>query len=94
MAVILTVFLQTNGFFVECGALDGENLSNTLYMERFLNWTGVLIEADPQVLSTLMTRKRKSSILPVCLSDDPYPQEVKYSFCNDINFLIEFEHAR
>ncbi|KAK2721929.1 hypothetical protein QYM36_002483 [Artemia franciscana] len=27
---------KTNGFFVECGALDGETRSNTLYMERFL----------------------------------------------------------
>jgi hypothetical protein len=31
---------------VECGAGDGETLSNTLFMERKLKWQGVLIEAD------------------------------------------------
>jgi hypothetical protein len=28
-----------NGFFVECGALDGELRSNTLLLERRYNWT-------------------------------------------------------
>jgi FkbM family methyltransferase len=33
-----------NGFFVELGANDGVNQSNTLYFERFRGWKGVLIE--------------------------------------------------
>jgi hypothetical protein len=70
---------ETNGFFIECGALDGEYLSNTLYMERSLNWTGVLIEADQKAFSQLVSRKRKSFILPVCLSTKPYPVEVSFS---------------
>ena len=71
---------KTNGFFVECGALDGENLSNTLYMERFLNWTGLLIEADQEIFKTLLTKNRKAWSSPACLSDDPYPQEVNDSY--------------
>ena len=49
-----------DGFFIEAGALDGEHLSNTLYMERFLNWTGILIEADPKSYDNLLKRNRKS----------------------------------
>ena len=30
--------LQKNGFFVECGALDGETRSNTLMLERDYGW--------------------------------------------------------
>ena len=40
-------FFQREGFFVECGAYDGETRSNTLNLERELGWSGVLIEADP-----------------------------------------------
>ncbi|XP_046637705.1 protein Star-like, partial [Daphnia pulicaria] len=70
---------QTNGFFIECGALDGEFLSNTLYMERSLNWTGILIEADQKAFSQLAGRNRKAYSLPVCLSTKPYPVEVVFN---------------
>ena len=33
-----------NGYFVELGANDGVNQSNTLFFEHFRGWTGVLIE--------------------------------------------------
>lgn len=33
-----------NGYFVELGANDGVNQSNTLYFEKFRGWHGVLIE--------------------------------------------------
>ena len=36
-----------NGFFVELGANDGVTQSNTLYFERYRNWTGVLVEPSP-----------------------------------------------
>jgi len=35
---------RRNGFFVECGAHDGEHLSNTLFFELERDWTGLLIE--------------------------------------------------
>ena len=34
----------SNGFFIECGANDGVNQSNTWYFEKYLNWHGILIE--------------------------------------------------
>ena len=33
------------GFFIEAGAADGENLSNTLFLEIKHKWTGLLVEA-------------------------------------------------
>jgi hypothetical protein len=33
-----------NGYFVELGANDGVNQSNTLFFERFRGWTGILVE--------------------------------------------------
>jgi hypothetical protein len=32
---------------VECGALNGETSSTSLFFERVRKWNGLLIEADP-----------------------------------------------
>jgi len=37
------------GIFIECGANDGYEQSNTYYLEKFRNWTGLLIEAIPDL---------------------------------------------
>ncbi|KAK4007010.1 hypothetical protein OUZ56_012164 [Daphnia magna] len=67
---------KTNGFFIECGGYDGQYLSNTLFMERSLNWNGLLIEADKNIFKKLLTRNRKTYTSPVCLSKELYPMEV------------------
>ncbi|XP_059352857.1 protein Star-like [Daphnia carinata] len=69
---------KTDGFFVECGAGDGETLSNTYYMEKQLKWQGVLIEADRKSFGQILTSKRQCYALPVCLSLKPYPTEVAF----------------
>jgi FkbM family methyltransferase len=38
----------TDGFFIELGAMDGVLYSNSLFFERNLNWSGVLIEPTRQ----------------------------------------------
>jgi FkbM family methyltransferase len=35
---------KKNGIFVEFGACDGIDFSNTYYLEKYLGWTGILIE--------------------------------------------------
>ena len=32
---------KTNGFYIESGAFDGEQLSNTLFFELERNYTGI-----------------------------------------------------
>ncbi len=53
----------TNGFYVELGANDGINQSNTFHFEKFKNWTGVLIEPSPQnYLKLLANRSQKNKM--------------------------------
>lgn len=52
------------GFFVELGANDGLQQSNTYLLERELSWTGLLIEAVPE-LAAEAARNRPSCIV-VC----------------------------
>ena len=65
---------QKKGFFIECGALDGETRSNTLYMERNLDWEGILIEGDPHNFQMVTKKKRKAWTVPACLSKQANPQ--------------------
>ncbi|KAA0195001.1 hypothetical protein HAZT_HAZT007856 [Hyalella azteca] len=66
---------KTHGVFVECGAYDGEFLSNTLFLERFRVWTGLLIEPEPSSFEALKKRHRKALIANSCLSSKPHPSE-------------------
>ena len=39
------------GFFIEAGAYDGADISNTFYFEKVLGWTGILVEPNPDAFA-------------------------------------------
>lgn len=49
---------KTGGYFVEIGAGDGMNLSNTYYLETQLGWTGLLAEAAKGFHGPLRANRR------------------------------------
>ena len=67
-----------NGFFIEAGAYDGETLSNTLFLEINRNWTGLLVEADPESYKSLLSRNRNTSSIETCLSRKVTPEVVNF----------------
>ena len=77
--IVLFVLFQRNGFFVECGAFDGEGRSNTLALEKELGWTGLLIEADGENYEELVKKNRKAWTTNCCLSIHGFPHEVSSS---------------
>ncbi len=56
-----------SGYFVEIGANNGFNLSNTVYLEECFGWSGLLIEANPKYLSDL--KKRKAIVINKAVAD-------------------------
>ena len=73
-SVLVDLFSEKkDGFFVEAGALDGEYLSNTLRLEQEQNWTGLLVEPDPDSFKELVAKNRKSWLSETCFSINPYP---------------------
>ena len=52
-------------------------LSNTLELERYQNWTGVLIEPSLTAFKELTLKHRKSWILNACLSRKTTPEKVR-----------------
>jgi FkbM family methyltransferase len=61
-----------NGYFIECGANDGVDQSNTWYYEKILNWSGVLIEPlskQFQELKKNRSKKNKFFNMALCSSE-------------------------
>lgn len=67
-----------NGFFVESGALDGEAGSNTLFYEK-RGWTGLLVEPNPAMFATLLTKHRHAYAFNGALSPTGSRTKVMFS---------------
>ena len=52
-----------NGFFIEAGAYDGEEISNTLFFELKHGWTGLLIEPNPDAFALLNKKVSQRTLL-------------------------------
>jgi len=61
---------------VECGAFDGQFLSNTLHFELELQWTGLLVEMDPKFYRRLLRLRRNAWSINACLSPQAYVTQV------------------
>jgi FkbM family methyltransferase len=55
------------GFFVEAGANDGVNFSNTYYLERARGWTGVLVEGIPSLYRACLRHRPRSRVVNCAL---------------------------
>ena len=50
---------RRNGFFIECGAADGQLGSNSMFLEIERNWTGLLVEANQRYYRTILGFNRQ-----------------------------------
>jgi FkbM family methyltransferase len=55
------------GFFVEAGANDGVNFSNTYYLERARGWSGVLVEGIPDLYRACIRHRPRSRVFNCAL---------------------------
>jgi FkbM family methyltransferase len=60
---------ETRGYFVEFGATDGVNLSNTLFLETELNFAGILAE-PARVWHKSLKQNRKALLDFRCVASD------------------------
>jgi FkbM family methyltransferase len=54
----------TNGYFIEVGASDGINCSNTYILEKLYNWKGICVECNPEFISRLYMQR--SALIFTC----------------------------
>jgi FkbM family methyltransferase len=55
------------GVFIEAGANDGFEQSNTYRLERFRGWSGVLVEGIPELALACRRRRRRSVVFNCAL---------------------------
>ena len=57
-----------NGTFVEIGGHDGWTGSNCVFFEKVLNWTGIVVEASPQLVKQI-GETRSAKVINAAISD-------------------------
>jgi len=59
---------KQNGFFVDIGANDGLNLSNSYFLESQYNWKGICCEPVPYIYEQLVQNRPNA----ICINDAVY----------------------
>ncbi len=71
------------GFFIEAGANDGYNQSNTYYLENSMGWSGVLIEGIPDLAEMCRKNRARSKVVHGALvADQDATPTVKMRYAN------------
>src|SRR3954451_1905594 len=66
---------ERGGVFVEAGAYDGFTQSNTYWLERFRGWSGVLVEAIPELAEQAKRNRPRSRVVQCALVSDDFTGE-------------------
>ena len=75
-------FNYRNGFFIEVGANDGFNQSNTYYFEQFKGWKGILVEGIPELYQQCLLERPKAKVFNCALVSSDFSESyvtMKYS---------------
>lgn len=83
-----------NGFFVESGAFDAEQLSNSLFFEQARNWSGLLVEANPRLFAIGTLKNRRCYRINAALSIASTPQVMPFKMLGTLGGLQETNKNR
>lgn len=75
---------------MEAGAYDGITESNSLFFELERNYTGVLIEPDPENLVKLLELNRNAYVVNACISTGPKAMKVRFVSANEMTIAQSF----
>jgi FkbM family methyltransferase len=85
---------KTGGYFIELGAADGQTQSNTAFLEKSREWTGLLIEPCFEAYTMCKYNRPKSLCVNyACVSDDYKEKTVKGDFTK-LNLMSSIDGTR
>ena len=91
---VYDLFPKKNGYFIEMGAFNGVTFSNTLWLERYHNWTGLLIEANPDLCDAIDKRKRRVWRLCACISTESSTTFIKGGAFGSAKDTVDKDHLK
>ena len=79
----LEAFLNHDqGVFIEAGANDGIQQSNTLYFERYRGWSGLLVEPIPELAARCRRNRPKCHVAHAALTPRGFPdKQIAMRYC-------------
>ena len=81
-----------NGYYIECGANDGVDKSNTWYFEKQLDWHGMLIEPHPKLFKSLVkNRGAKNTFINKALVDVNFKEKKIFLSDSDHTSFTQYE---
>jgi FkbM family methyltransferase len=80
--LFLILSIAQSKTFVEFGASNGLYHSNSLFFERVLGWSGVLIEGHPQLFEETRKNRPQAKVLHALVCDEH--QKLDFSYFNTI----------
>jgi len=81
-----TIIIKRGGYFVEVGAADGIELSNTYLLETKYKWKGICVEPIPEQYKKLLTNRPNSK----CSNDAVYYKSgmtLQFDIANNGNLI-------
>jgi FkbM family methyltransferase len=86
-AWVHSVLGSKTGYFVELGACDGIQYSNTLFFERNLNWDGICIEPNDIFFKELVKNRSTNKSNELVYSENGV--DLEFSLCNEASGVID-----
>lgn len=75
---------KEKGFFIELGAHDGLTQSNTAFLEKSRNWTGILIEPSVNNYKKCIINRKNSIVINcACVSNEYKKEFIEGDFSDD-----------
>lgn len=77
---------KREGRFLDVGAHDGIQTSNTCALEIYLNWTGICVEANPELAGLCKKNRPKSHVVQAAVWSEE--RDVKFSLPHSGNDFL------
>jgi FkbM family methyltransferase len=71
---------RDGGYFVEAGANDGYQQSNTYWLEKFRGWRGLLVEPMPELAAEARRNRQRSTVIQSALVPPDHDGPVRMRF--------------
>ena len=84
---------KQNGVYIELGALDGIQYSNTKFFEDTLNWSGILIEPHPHDFKKLQINRPNNFLFNNLVSCHEEPLKYRYFVNTNLSAVSGVENT-